>query len=121
LSPDDQSTLFAAVPYTTLSLASTGGEEGIAEQENQVLALKKILDLRNASKPGIEVVNRQRIIEAFGRRRVMSEDGEVGWEGEPQSGGSEVQGTSFCPFFFVLILYPYHLTYTILPNSILSR
>lgn len=55
--------------------------------------MMKILDLRNASKQGIEVVNRQRIIEAFGKRRVVGDDGEVGFVGEPQSGGSEVQGT----------------------------
>lgn len=66
----------------------------VEDQEKQVGAIKKILDLRNASKQGIEVVNRQRIIDEFGRKRVVEQDGSVGFEGEPQSGGSEVQGES---------------------------
>jgi hypothetical protein len=65
----------------------------VEDQEKQVGAIKKILDLRNASKQGIEVVNRQRIIDEFGRKRILAQDGTVGFEGEPQSGSSEVQGT----------------------------
>jgi len=91
LSKEDQATLFGAVPYTTVGLG--GGEEAaVEEQERQVESMKRILDLRNASKSGIEVVNRQRIVEEFGRKRVLREEGVWGYEGEPQSGGSEVQG-----------------------------
>jgi small subunit ribosomal protein S15 len=100
LSKDDQDVLFGAVPYTTVGLG--GGEDAaVGEQERQVEIMKRILDLRNASKAGIEVVNRQRIVEEFGRKRVLV-DGEWGYEGEPQSGGSEVQGkfNSFIFFFF---------------------
>jgi hypothetical protein len=97
LSKEDQDTLFGAVPYTTVGLG--GGEEAaVEEQERQVESMKRILDLRNASKSGIEVVNRQRIVEEFGRKRALKEEGVWGYEGEPQSGGSEVQGTSL--FFF---------------------
>jgi hypothetical protein len=99
LSLEDQQLLFGAVPLTTLSLShqsgssSGAGEAGVVEQERQVESMKRILDLRNASKAGIEVVNRQRIVQEFGRKRVQEEDG---WrfEGEPESGGSEVQGKS---------------------------
>jgi hypothetical protein len=71
LSSEDKDLLFGGLPYTTLSLASTtnsagGGENGIIEQENQVESMRRILDLRNASKPGIEVVNRQRILDERG-------------------------------------------------------
>jgi hypothetical protein len=82
----------------SLSASSAAGEEAIlkqvTEQERQVGSMMKILDLRNASKPGIQVVNRQRIVEEFGRKRIVDEDGSVSFEGEPQSGGSEVQGMS---------------------------
>ena len=110
LTAEDRDLLFGAVPHTTLTLGSkdTPDSNGtsqsqsqemrwtkeVEEQENQVGAMMKILDLRNASKQGIEVVNRQRIIEEFGRKRAVGEDGEVTFEGEPQSGGSEVQGQS---------------------------
>ena len=110
MSKEDQATLFGAVPYTTVGLG--GGEEAaVAEQERQVESMKRILDLRNASKSGIEVVNRQRIVEEFGRKRVLKEEGVWGYEGEPQSGGSEVQG--------MLILFHLHLpSFT---KSIVSR
>lgn len=109
LTPEDQDVLFGAVPYTTVGLG--GGEEaGVEEQERQVESMKRILDLRNASKAGIEVVNRARIVEEFGRKRVMIEGQGWGYEGEPQSGGSEVQGMSFscirgCPKYVHLPIY----------------
>jgi len=120
LSKEDQDTLFGAVPYTTVGLG--GGEEAaVEEQERQVESMKRILDLRNASKSGIEVVNRQRIVEEFGRKRVLLEEGVWGYEGEPQSGGSEVQGMStFC------IIHPYSPfltafhTQASIPNSTIS-
>lgn len=108
LSKEDQDTLFGAVPYTTVGLG--GGEEAaVEEQERQVESMKRILDLRNASKSGIEVVNRQRIVEEFGRKRVLKEEGVWGYEGEPQSGGSEVQGMS--------LLYPPAVLVTSFPLS----
>lgn len=123
LTAENRDLLFGAVPHTTLTLGSKDGStpdhsqidnqnqnqtqnggqsqsqemkwtKEVEEQEKQVGAMMKILDLRNASKQGIEVVNRQRIIEEFGRKRVMGDDGEIRFEGEPQSGGSEVQGQS---------------------------
>jgi len=123
LSSSDKDLLFGGLPYTTLSLASTtpggAGENGIIEQENQVESIRRILDLRNASRSGIEVVNRQRIVEEFGRKRVLRQqdggEGEWGYEGEPQSGGSEVQGMSlfplslFCLFFSSWIYLPTYL------------
>lgn len=93
LSTEDQDTLFGAVPYVSIGLTE-GSEIAVEEQERQVESMKRILDLRNASKAGIEVVNRARIVEEFGRKRVLSEEGVWGYEGEPQSGGSEVQGMS---------------------------
>jgi hypothetical protein len=94
--------LFGAVPYTTVGLG--GGEEaGVEEQERQVESMKRILDLRNASKAGIEVVNRARIVEEFGRKRVMIEGQGWGYEGEPQSGGSEVQGMSPSYLFLAIV------------------
>lgn len=129
LTVEDRDLLFGAVPHTTLTLGSKDSHshshshtsdpgqgqtqsqnqsqeirwtKEVEEQENQVGAMMKILDLRNASKQGIEVVNRQRIIEEFGRKRAIGEDGEVRFEGEPQSGGSEVQGQSY------ILFSPYH-------------
>lgn len=118
LSSEDKDLLFGGLPYTTLSLASTtpasNSENGIIEQENQVESIRRILDLRNASRSGIEVVNRQRIVEEFGRKRVLLGEGEWGYEGEPQSGGSEVQGmylsllSSFsCPSSSFAATHPY--------------
>lgn len=98
LSESDRDMLFGAVPHTTLTLGTRDSTSEdrvmrqVTEQEHQVTAMQKILDLRNASKQGIEVVNRQRIIDEFGRRRVVEGEGAVRFEGEPQSGGSEVQG-----------------------------
>jgi len=119
LSSQDQDILFGAVPYTTLGL-SVGTDAGVEEQERQVENMKRILDLRNASKAGIEVVNRQRIVEEFGRKRVLIKEGEWGYEGEPQSGGSEVQGR-FYSFYSLsnssVILrsvhFPFHPLYLI--------
>lgn len=95
LSSEDQQLLFGALPYTSTSLkvrkalntnktidpdahaAMTANEEGKVEQ------MQRLLDLRNASKKGIEVVNRQRVIEEFGGVR----------EGKGENtGSSEVQG-----------------------------
>jgi len=137
LSPSDKDLLFGGLPYTTLSLASTtpggAGENGITEQENQVESIRRILDLRNASRSGIEVVNRQRIVEEFGRKRVLRQqdggEGEWGYEGEPQSGGSEVQGMSLLPFLPFLVLLPllqlrtptYFTLWSILSGSDLDR
>lgn len=128
LTPEDRDLLFGAVPHTTLTLgikdgggdpSNTSGQsqsqsqshgqemkwtKEVEEQEKQVGAMMKILDLRNASKQGIEVVNRQRIIDEFGRKRVVGDDGQVTFEGEPQSGGSEVQGMSLYPILFALLV-----------------
>jgi hypothetical protein len=124
LSSEDKDLLFGGLPYTTLSLASTtptsNSENGIIEQENQVESIRRILDLRNASKPGIEVVNRQRIVEEFGRKRVMLGEGEWGYEGEPQSGGSEVQGMLFS-LFSVFRTHPFFFLPTYLSFDSLGR
>jgi len=116
LSGQDQDILFGAVPYTTLGL-SVGTDAGVEEQERQVENMKRILDLRNASKAGIEVVNRQRIVEEFGRKRVLIQEGEWGYEGEPQSGGSEVQGKSSSFNLHIFFSGPPIQLYSSLPQS----
>lgn len=54
-------------------------------QAAQTETMMRILDLRNASKAGIDMVSRERIVSAFGRDS----------KGKgPDTGSSEVQGTS---------------------------
>lgn len=63
---------------------SADSHTAVADLEaGKVEQMQRVLDLRNASKRGIEVVNRQRVIEEFGGVR----DG----KGE-NTGSSEVQG-----------------------------
>lgn len=99
LTREDQLLLFGALPETTTSVlhsdlyvhSSSAGSTSTSEpdprsleaaakeveaQEKQVETMKRILDLRNANRKGIEVVNRQRIVDEFGNG---------------QSGSSEVQ------------------------------
>lgn len=73
LSEADRELLFGAVPATTAELAFDADRPGtsaaaVADQARQTETMKRILDLRNASKPGIEAVNRQRIVEEFGAK-----------------------------------------------------
>jgi small subunit ribosomal protein S15 len=102
LAIEDQQMLFGALPYTSTSLkarrvlqnsASLRQEEDdphaalTAAEEDKVEQMQRMLDLRNASKRGIEVVNRQRVIEEFGGVR----------EGKGvNTGSSEVQGELHC-------------------------
>jgi small subunit ribosomal protein S15 len=109
LSAEDQDTLFGALPYASVDIQSkiaqdhgsgvatagsgqtkyvdpAGGTpyqiaEGIKNEQ-----MLRLLDLRNANKAGIEAVNRQRVIDEFGRKA----------EGAGlDTGSSEVQGMSF--------------------------
>lgn len=87
LSPADRELLFGALPHATAELAydperPAKSAAQAAEQHQQTQTLQRILDLRNASRAGIDAVNRQRIIEEFGRK---TESGGV------DSGSSEVQ------------------------------
>jgi small subunit ribosomal protein S15 len=71
LSEADRELLFGALPATTAELAFDADRPGasaaaVADQGKQTETMKRILDLRNASKPGIEAVNRQRIVAEFG-------------------------------------------------------
>jgi small subunit ribosomal protein S15 len=59
------------------------GEQAAQEQKKRSEMMHRILDLRNASKKGIEVTNRQRVIDEFGRK----EPGKG-----TDTGSSEVQG-----------------------------
>jgi small subunit ribosomal protein S15 len=97
LSKADQDILFGALPHAATELALFGASEenhtqrvavleGVeGEQRKRTEMLQRILDLRNASKKGIEVVNRQRVIEEFGRKA----DGKG-----MDTGSSQVQGKS---------------------------
>lgn len=72
ISESERQLLFEGVPHATAALSydperPASSAAAAADQEKQTEALKRILDLRNASKAGIEVVNRQRIIAEFGR------------------------------------------------------
>jgi small subunit ribosomal protein S15 len=71
LSAADREMLFGALPATTAELAFDPERPGasaaaVTDQARQTETMKRILDLRNASKKGIEAVNRQRIIDEFG-------------------------------------------------------
>ncbi|KAL7423587.1 hypothetical protein Q5752_001167 [Cryptotrichosporon argae] len=69
----DRALLFGAVPHATAALAfdaedPTASAEAAVDQARQAEALMRALDLHNASKRGIEVVNRQRIVDEFGAK-----------------------------------------------------
>ena len=85
ISAEDRAMIFGAVPAVSAELASMAPgaklEEVVRDQEVKSGVLARVLDLRNASKRGIEVANRQRIVEAFGA------DAKGGG-----CGGSKVQG-----------------------------
>lgn len=71
LSEADRELLFGALPQVTAELLFdperlATSEEVVGDQVRQVETLQRITDLRNASKKGIEVVNRARIIKEFG-------------------------------------------------------
>jgi hypothetical protein len=95
LSQTDKDILFGAVPHASTELAFAGaadesnpqqlalGEQAAQEQKKRSEMMHRILDLRNASKRGIEVTNRQRVIDEFGRK----EPGKG-----TDTGSSEVQG-----------------------------
>lgn len=87
LSAADRELLFGAVPAATTALAFDPERPAqsaaiAADQEQQTETLRRILDLRNSDKEGIHVVNRQRIVEEFGRK---TETGGL------DTGSSEVQ------------------------------
>lgn len=112
LSTQDRDVLFGALPYTSTALkarrmphrailASAGTATGpgvdrdgesdpdphavlMAQEEGKVEQMRRMLDLRNSNKKGIEVLNRQRVIQEFGG---VPEEG----KGE-NTGSSEVQG-----------------------------
>lgn len=100
LTRSDQNLLFGALPESVTSILhsdlvvhSQGQGQGqsqigksldsaskeIEAQEAQVETMKRILDLRNASRQGIEVVNRARIVEEFGRGQSGSSEVQGGW------------------------------------------
>lgn len=87
LSAADRELLFGALPHATAELAydperPAKSAAQAAEQHQQTQTLQRILDLRNASRAGIDAVNRQRIIAEFGRK---TESGGI------DSGSSQVQ------------------------------
>ncbi|KAL1412673.1 hypothetical protein Q8F55_000420 [Vanrija albida] len=87
LSAADRELLFGAVPSATTALAfdperPAASAAVAADQEQQTETLRRILDLRNSDKEGINVVNRQRIAEEFGRKTAS---------GGLDTGSSEVQ------------------------------
>lgn len=74
--------LFEGVPHATAALSfeperPAASAAAVEDQEMQTQAMKRILDLRNASKAGIEIVNRERIIAAFGRTPTDTASAEV--------------------------------------------
>ncbi|EIW69800.1 hypothetical protein TREMEDRAFT_73621 [Tremella mesenterica DSM 1558] len=68
---EDLDILFGALPRVTAELLARKGDEDpeeiVRNQEMNVGMISRVLDLRNASKRGIEVVNRQRIVDDFGK------------------------------------------------------
>lgn len=71
LSEADRELLFGALPQATSELLFdperlATSQEAVTDQAKQVELMQRITDLRNASKKGIEVVNRERIIKEFG-------------------------------------------------------
>lgn len=92
LTKEDQDLLFGALPYVSVDLQRRDNDslEGIIkvsdDEERKFEHMQRVLDLRNANKQGIEAVNRQRVIEEFGRRE----------EGKGiDTGSSEVQGEPY--------------------------
>ncbi|WWC65188.1 mitochondrial 37S ribosomal protein uS15m [Kwoniella dejecticola CBS 10117] len=88
ISPSDQEILFGTLPHVSTELkisnshshssnggspAGVGGGVGVAgnqveeEQSKQSEMLMRILDLRNASKDAVKILNRQRVIDEFGK------------------------------------------------------
>lgn len=73
LSAADRELLFGAVPHATAELAYDAERPAqsaaqASEQHLQTQTVQRILDLRNASRAGIDAVNRQRIIDEFGQK-----------------------------------------------------
>ena len=91
LGEEDKAILFGALPFTSVDIKSEIGRQageglpsaveerqrqmGLEEyrdlmgQENiKAEQMLRLMDLRNANKAGIEAVNRQRVIDEFGRR-----------------------------------------------------
>lgn len=67
----EQAFLFGALPHVSCEIASRSDiprdpNEILSEQESRSETLKKILDLKNGNKKAIEVVNKARIVDAFG-------------------------------------------------------
>lgn len=95
LSTEDRDLLFGALPHVSVevksdlerldSVSESGKSRAQEEEEGKMEQMMRLLDLRNANKAGIEAVNRQRVIEEFGRR----EDGKG-----LDTGSTEVQGQS---------------------------
>lgn len=72
IAPADRELLFGALPLATSALAfdperPVHSAALAAEQGKQSEVMRRILDLRNADKAGIEAVNRQRIVTEFGK------------------------------------------------------
>ncbi|KIR30205.1 30S small subunit ribosomal protein S15 [Cryptococcus deuterogattii 99/473] len=69
VSKEDAELLFNAVPHASTELryaSGQGSEKTEQEQARQSEMMMRILDLRNASKDAINVLNRQRVIDEFG-------------------------------------------------------
>ncbi|OWT36376.1 ribosomal protein S15 [Cryptococcus neoformans Bt1] len=69
VSKEDAELLFRAVPHASTELryaSGQGTEKTEQEQARQSEMMMRILDLRNASKNAISVLNRQRVIDEFG-------------------------------------------------------
>lgn len=72
ISEADRELLFGALPLASSALAFDPerphhSEAQAAEQGKQSEVMRRILDLRNADKAGIETVNRARIVKEFGK------------------------------------------------------
>jgi hypothetical protein len=92
----DREFLFQSLPTVTTAIKSSdvafAGDQlatlqaADRAQAAQTETMMRLLDLRNASKAGIQMINRERIVSAFGRQ-----DKGKG----PDTGSSEVQGWFF--------------------------
>ncbi|WWD08321.1 hypothetical protein V865_006432 [Kwoniella europaea PYCC6329] len=76
ISKADEDLLFGALPHISTELSystsnnrsGNGSEIAVEEEQNkQSEMLMRILDLRNSSKSAVNVLNRQRVIDAFGQ------------------------------------------------------
>ncbi|WRT70703.1 uncharacterized protein IL334_007701 [Kwoniella shivajii] len=67
ISQQDSELLFGALPHASTELKYSIRSEGVEEEQNkQSEMLMRILDLRNASKDSINIINRQKVIDEFG-------------------------------------------------------